>query len=389
MISRYRLKITGKNPDYFIRNLIRKNISIYDMETSFKEVMIIVDEHDYQKIKEMKTIYKIEIVGRIGLCKYRHYLRKYAVFFLCCGFGILLNLFLSHLIFEVEVVHPNREIQSLVKNDLKEYGIQKFHFKVPYEKKEQIVKKILKKETNDLEWLEIEEVGVKYVVKVEQRKKNKKEEVCPEQSIVAKKNAMILEIQAISGEVLVKKLDYVKKGDVLISGLIHNKEEIVSKRCAKGQVFGEIWYRVEVEVPTYYREEKVTGKKKKQLELQFLNQYFTLFSTFKTYQKKTKTLFESDLLPIRLQLVDYLETKVTEENYTIQNVEEKAIAFASKKLKTKLGKEDTILTKKVLKKTKKNSKIIVEVFFKVKEDITDTLSLKDFNIEQEAEPKEE
>ena len=40
---------------------------------------------------------------------------------------------------------------------------------------------------------------------------------------------------------------------------------------------------------------------------------------------------------------------------------------------------DEILTKKVLKKSLKNSKIIVEVFFKVKEDIT---SFKDIVIDE-------
>ena len=42
---------------------------------------------------------------------------------------------------------------------------------------------------------------------------------------------MILEIHAEEGEVKKKKLDYVKRGDVIISGLIYNKEDIVSKFC--------------------------------------------------------------------------------------------------------------------------------------------------------------
>ena len=66
----------------------------------------------------------------------------------------------------------------------------------------------------------------------------------------------------------------------------------------------------------------------------------------------------------------------------MNNCDNDAIKLAEEKLLLKLGKEDSILTKKVLKKELKNSKIIVEVFFKVKEDIT---SYKDIVIDEAKE----
>ena len=47
----------------------------------------------------------------------------------------------------------------------------------------------------------------------------------------------------------------------------------------------------------------------------------------------------------------------------------------SKKIKTKLGTRGEVVSKKVLKKSIKKSKIIIEVFVKVKEDITDNLEI--------------
>lgn len=113
---------------------------------------------------------------------------------------------LSHLTFEVDVIHSNHEIREIIYQDLKELGIEKFHFKVNYERKEEIVEKILEKETERIEWLEIEEIGTKYLVHVEERKKNKEEEECSPRSIVAKKDAMILDIQAEEGEVVKRGL---------------------------------------------------------------------------------------------------------------------------------------------------------------------------------------
>ena len=388
MNRRYRLLIHGKNPKYFLALLIRKHISIYSMEEVPQGIIILVDFLGYQQIKDIKTSYQIRVLNRYGFAKIEYLFRKYFIFLLGLVFFFCIIFFLSHLIFKVEVIHSNQDIRTIIYNDLEELGISKFRFKVSYDKKEKIVEKILEKETDSIEWLEIEEVGTKYIVRVEERKKNKEEEECLPRNIVAKKDAMILEIHAEAGEVVKKRLDYVQKGEVIISGLIYNKEEIVNKRCAIGQVFGEVWYQVTLEIPKKYHEEKVTGKKKRKLEIQFLNNTYHFFSHYDTYQKKSKVLLKSRLLPIQLLFSTYLETDVIDEEYTIDSVDDKAYSLAEEKLKQQLSKDDEVISKKILKKYEKDSKIIVEVFFRVKEDITDTVSIEDINIEEENQKEE-
>ena len=77
-----------------------------------------------------------------------------------------------------------------------------------------------------------------------------------------------------------------------------------------------------------------------------------------------------------------METKVIDKNFTINNVDDFAIEKATNKLSNKLGKDDKILSKKILKKEKKDSRIIVGVFFKVYEDITKVEEIKDTDIEK-------
>lgn len=388
MISKYKILIAGKNPKYFVSLLIRKHISIYLMEESSEGIIILVDQDGYQKIKKIKTSYSITVLNRYGIAKVKYLFQKYFIFILGLILFFSILFFLSHVIFKVEVIHSNQEIRSIIYDDLKMMGIDRFHFKVSYERKEKIAEKILEKETERIEWLEIEEVGTKYVVRVEERKKNKEQEECRPRSIVAKKDAMILEIHAEAGEVVKKRLDYVQKGDVIISGLIYNKEDIVSKRCAIGEVFGEVWYQVSLEIPKHYHEEIVTGNKKSQLEVSFLGKTYHLFSHYNTYQKKSRVILESRLLPAQLSFSTYLETEVVDEEFTLDNVDNKAISMAEEKLKQKLSKNDEVISKKVLKKYEKNSKIIVEVFFRVKEDITDVISIEDIDINEENQKEE-
>jgi len=83
-----------------------------------------------------------------------------------------------------------------------------------------------------------------------------------------------------------------------------------------------------------------------------------------------------------------LETDVIDEEYTIDTVDDKAYSLAEEKLKQQLSKDDEVISKKILKKYEKDSKIIVEVFFRVKEDITDTVSIQDIDIEKENQKEE-
>ena len=388
MNSRYQILIRGKSPKYFLALLLEKKVAIYSVLEKANEIIVVVDYEGYQEILNTKTSYSITILNRFGFAKVQYLFRKYFIFLLGIIFFITIVSFLSHVIFKVEVIHSNEEIRDILYQDLEDFGISKFKFKVSYEEKEQIVEKILKKETERIEWLEIEEVGTKYIVRVEERKKNKKEEIKTPQNIVAKKDAMILEIVAEEGEVKKKKFDYVTKGDVIISGLIYNKEDIVSKRCARGKVFGEVWYKVTVEIPKHYHEEKITGKKKRKLEIKFLDKTIHLFSHFDTYQKKSISLLSSRILPIKLLFSTYLETEVVDLNYNLDTVDSQAYSLAEEKLLHKLSKEDKILSKKILKKYEKDSKIIVEVFFKVKENITATVSIEDIDINKENEKEE-
>ena len=120
----------------------------------------------------------------------------------------------------------------------------------------------------------------------------------------------------------------------------------------------------------------------KKLYILQLNKNYIFFNKYKTYKEKNLFEFGNQILPVRLSLVKLFETVEKKILYTLDNCEEEALKIASEKLLLDLGKDDIILSKKVLKKQLKNSKIIVEVFFKVKEDIT---SYKEIVIEEAKE----
>lgn len=372
-MNKYRIKIVGKNPRFFLKKLILNKINLYDIREKDNNIYLTVNESDYKKILKLKTSYKVKIVNNFGLLKIKYLIEKYKYILVSLLFMIGVIIVLSNMVFQIEVVHQKEEIKELLLNDLEEFGLKKYHFKISYKKKEEIKEKILNKEREKIEWLEIKNIGTKYIINVEERKINHKKESTLPRDIIAKKDGMILELNVDEGEIVKKKYDYVRKGEVIISGTIMNKDREVAKVHSKGIINAEVWYKVSVELPKTYHEEIRTNKTYKSLTFKIINKKFSIppSKNNKSYDIEDKVIFENKLFPIGLYIETKHEIKMVDKKFNLGNCEIEAIKIASTKLQKKLSSNSSILSKKVLKKTLKNSTILVEVFFKVKEDITD------------------
>ena len=368
----YEIKITGKDTKRFIRNLYKMHINFYNILYQEKSVIIKVNNKDYHKIKNIKTIYKIEVINKYGYLKLYEYINKYKILLISLIIGFILFLVLTNIIFDVEINHNNKELKNLIYEELEKYNIKKYKFIVSFKKKEEIKDKILNKLNDKLEWIEINRIGTKYVVEVEERKKNTKIDDNTPRNIIAKKNGIITKINSTSGEIVSKVNQYVKKGDILISGVIHKKEDVVDNIKAEGKVFAETWYKVTTELPYHYYEEKIIGNDKYYLKINFLNNEYNIFKN-KDISTKDKSLFKikNFILPISISLEKSNEISIKDEIYTLDNAINIASDLSIKRLKNVLGENIKIIYENNLKLDEINSKIIVEMFYKVIEDITD------------------
>lgn len=384
MNSYVMVEITGKDVKRFIKNLYKRNIRFYSLETKNKEARATISYQDYLKIKDMKTIYKIRIINYKGFIKIKQLFSIYKIFILSLLLGIILLFILTNMIFEIEVVHDKQDIRTFVMEQLEKYGIRKYNFVKSFKENEKIVDKIITSNNNTIEWMEIERVGCKYIVRVTVRKIKEEDINNAPRDIIAKKKGMITSITATKGEIIKKVNDYVDIGDVIISGTIKNKDKIKDYVTANGRVFAEVWYRAEVEIPYKYQETTLTGNNKKVFSLRFLNKDIRLFSNYKTKEDDIIFSLSNPLLPISLSLIKEKETNIEDSIYSEEVALIKALEIAREKLKSNLGKDDVIIYEKYLKNREEDSKIIVDIFFKVNEDITSYMEIIP-NIEENKE----
>lgn len=384
--SSIKLRIKGKNINRFINRLIRQNIEILDMKNiSYKEVEIRIYKSELEKLEKIKTIYELEEINSYGFIKIKKILNKNKLLLLLMFFGACLLILLTNIIFDVEVVHNKKEIQELLISELKKYGITERRFVKSFSDVEKIKEEILNKYKDKLEWIEIERVGTKYIVRVEERKIPGTNEKDENRNIVAKKSAVIKTIIAENGVVVKNINDYVKPGDIIVSGSIYLNETLKNVVSAKGTVYGEVWYKSTVEVPFVYNEKNYTSNTKKVLTFKFLNHRFELFNfhKFKDKEIEEKKLLSHNFLPISLVYETQREVEKTDKIYTI----DEAIAIAREKsikaMESKLNDKEYIISSKDLKVNIKESKIELEMFFSVYEDITDYQVIDNISLEEQ------
>ena len=381
-MTTYVLKL---NDIKYLNRLVQNKIKFQKIKYQKKSCLLYVDKDNYDKLKKYLEIYDITLERVEGLEKYLFLLKKNIIFIISVIFGLLFLYLLSNMIFDIKIMTDKKDLVKILNNELEYYGISKYHFVKSFKEKEEIKNKILNDYKDKFEWLEIDRVGSRYYIRVLERIINKKNTDEVFQNVVAKKNAVIMEIRSSSGQIIKKLNDYVNKGDVIISGNITKKDEIKNVVKAEGIVYGETWYNVKVELPRSYERTIYTGNSYNRYTLDIFDKKFFLFGK-KDYQEEEyhdEMILSSNLLPFQFNKTEVKETKKVSSIYTYDEALNKGIEVARSKLLNNLDKDSKILFQKKLKLYEEHDKIIVEVFFKVYENITD---YQEINLVKEDNP---
>ncbi len=361
------VEVKTTNNERFFLKCQEIQVFLYDVIKEKEGLKIKILEKDYKKLQKIWFI-KVKKIQDLGWKAIKEKAKKYRVYLISLFIGLVFLYVISHIILSVEVIHSNQDIRFLVTNALNEKGIKKNTWKKDYQEIEKIKQEVLDMYPEDLEWLEIETKGMKYIVRVEERKiENEKNEpqAC---NIVATKDGIIKEMIYQSGEAVYKRNDSVKKGDILISGTIKKDEETKKMVCATGSVYAEVWYQVSASIPLTYETSERTGKVRWNIKAKNNGFHDFLFkSRLENYEEDATslvTLFGTEFLFVK-QYETTLNTLTMSESEAL----DKALLSVDEKISLTLDEKEEIIAKKVLKKEINNSTMNVEVFVSVLEQI--------------------
>ena len=370
--GKLKLKVTCRNIERFIKTLVANNINLLQIEYPKRNQLYIkVSDQDYEKIKMLNIKHDLEIIELYGGLKIKHLINinRYVLIAIVIGYFVLL--LLTNVIFEVQVIHTSSNIRKLIFDELTINGIKRLRFKKSFDELQLIEKNIINKHKDKIDWLEIEEIGTKYIIRVEERKIKKEIENIQYQHIVAERNGVIKKIEAKNGDIVRIINEYVEKGDIIISGIIKRGDMVIKNVKAIGAVYAEVWYNVRVEYPLTYREEKETGKTKIVYTFKFLN-YRVPFFEFKPFRHKRifeKIIFAHPFLPVKLAKEEQIELTIINETYTKEVALTKANKVARQKIEERLIEGEYIISERNLAVSIENDRVIANVFFAVYENI--------------------
>lgn len=372
-----RIKTTNKSK--LLLKLNSMNINMKNIQYKDKYLIFETSKEEVKRIKKYLLSEKVEIISELGIDKIKSELKRNMLFIVSIIFSILLFLILSNIIIKVNVVHENKEIRELLFDALKERGVENLTFKKSYDEYESIIEDIKNTYKDQIEWLEIDVDGMILNVRVEERIINKEEKKYNTCHIIATKSGIITSILTKKGVAEVKINDYVKKGDILISGAIKLNEEIKNDICANGDVYAEVWYTVSATIPLEYEEVEKTGKMRYNFMFKNgIDETQILKSRVEDKEVEKKRLLKIGDMEFYLEK-EYEVIRETKK-YSEEEAEEEAMKVIHEKLETNGIKIDNIMNEKVLKKSINNGNLDIEVFVAVKEQIG---GIQYYNIEME------
>lgn len=362
------VKIESKSYYNLLIKLNDISVTIFDNKKVDNYILIKTTYEDYKRIKKYLVSYKVSIYANSGLQKLKEIIKKYEIFSISICVGIIILFIANNMIFKVDVKSPNKEIQKLLVDELNKYGLGKMKFKKGHKKVEVIVNNILDSNKNILEWLEVKYDGLIMVVNVTEKTITEKEKEYKNCNIIASTDSKITSLNIYRGVPLKEINDYVLKGEIILSGSIIHNEEVKNMVCASGEIYGEVWYKVKVEIPFKESYIKYTGKNRYNLSIKIDDNNYQIFRS-RIENKKDEITNLYKLNDFEINLVkerEYVtETKILSENEAY----EKGINTALEKINLKLSDNEEILLKKVLKKAVNDSTIYLEIFIVTKENI--------------------
>lgn len=363
----------------FINYLVYNNIN-YNSLIKLNDSFILITNYDnYKKISRR---YETRIVRYYGKKFIINFVKINKYMIISVIISLMLLRLLTNTIFEININTNDDKLKNEILSSLKDNNIDVYKRKKSFNELIEIKNNILNSNKDILEWIEIVEKGCTYNINITKRvKKIDNDNTLIPSDIVASKDGLIKYITNYNGTKLKDINDYVKKGDVLISGDIIKNDEVVDIVTAKGDVYAEVWYTVKVNIPYNYIEYTDTLKRVNHYYLDIFGKKITLLGKYdsKNTISSKKLILNKPYLLFKLykeekKIYQYKEYKITKEEAYIE-----ALKRSEKQIKNKLKDNEYIISKNTLKKDVFRSKMYVEVFFRVYENIGVSKEKEDLN----------
>jgi similar to stage IV sporulation protein len=289
--------------------------------------------------------------------------------------GFVIGLYLlSSLVWQVTVTGNEKLTETQILETAKAAGIRPMQWKFRLKDPDSLAR-TLHAALPGTSWVGVEIHGTELIIKiVESKEPDKKPELAP-QHLIATRNALVTQIFAEKGKPLVAPQTYVRKGAVLISGVIgdENNSQLVA---AAGKVTGLVWYSSHIEVPMTQSYKTYTGESFKRSYLTVGSRALKLtgyrqkvYDSHEIIAEKSSVNWRGYSIPLGWMKEKVMEYRVETRKLTPVQAERIGLMRARSDILLEAGSEAKIAGEKVLARRLESGRMIMEVHFEVDQPI--------------------
>ncbi|MBD0379109.1 sporulation protein YqfD [Paenibacillus sedimenti] len=372
-----RIQLKGKGAQGIINPMMESGFSIWDIKpTEENKLELYILIKDFFRLRPLlkRTGCRVHVLTRHGLPFFMDRLGRRKLFLGGIAAFIVALYVLTSLVWQVSVEGNERIRKDEILQAAAKQGIHTFQWKFRLKKTEELSREIQGMLPNAA-WVGVEIRGTHLIIKVVEATIPDRGPLMNPRHLVASKNALVTEIQSVKGRPMVKPNTYVRKGDVLISGIIGNdaNNQVV---VANGKVKGIVWYTSKIEVLLTKSYKVYTGETTNRNYLIFGTRALKVsgygkhkYAQFETIPERKTLQWRSITLPIGWLHEKVMEVNYIEEPVEAENAKKSGLEQARADLLTSAGPDSRIAGEKILHEKTESGKVYMEVHFEVEENI--------------------
>lgn len=350
------VSVEGLYLEKFLNMAVANGIEFWDVKRlSMTEMELKLSIKSYRSIKKFlgRTGCQVYIEGKRGLPFSILKVRRRVMLGIGFTIFIFLIFMLSSFIWSVNVTGAKTiDTDEIVKN-LSELGVRAGAFK-PGISVSQVENNMLIR-MKSISWIKVKIIGTRADIEIVERvpppEVISQDKPC---NIVARCDGIIVKAVAGKGNVLVSPGDPVRKGQLLVSGVLEKEGQETRYVHSIADVEARTWHDMESSVPLEYSQWIRTGNKKTGVYLIAGSKKYTVRNSnirYKTYDKIIKNIklinTKKFQFPLEIIIEQYYETSEKKVKLSSEEAKSKAVDIVEKEIIDNISPDAKIINKKI------------------------------------------
>ncbi|WP_372636862.1 sporulation protein YqfD [Cohnella sp.] len=371
------VKLIGEGSERFVNAATKEKIDLWHISfTPARELTFGVSIPDFFRMRPLlrESGCRTRIISRHGLPFRLAKLARRKTFAVGMAAFVLALFVLSTLIWDVKVEGNSAIPEEKIRQAAKAEGIYGYQWSFRLGDAATLSQRLALR-LPEAAWVGVDKRGTSITITVVESTKPEDKALEGPRHLVAKADAVVTRIVAENGRPKVERNDRVRKGDILISGILgdeKNSKHVVSK----GKVMGLVWHEYRIESPLQSKTRNLTGETRERNYLIIGNRALQIsgyggepFGQSQIRSTIEKARLWNKELPFGTMKEHELEVVEIGKKLTPSEAKEVGLAQARAELLAKAGKDATIKAENILHEQTENGKVKLTVLFEVEQSI--------------------